>query len=120
MNKNRDVDAWLSSYDNPMKEVIEAIREVVLKSDNRIEETIKWKAPTFMYKGNIASFFPKAKKHATLMFHKGAEIPGAYKYLVGDGKEARSFKVESLSDLKQKRAELRAIVIAWCNSRDEC
>ena len=26
----------------------------------------------------IASFFPKAKKHASLMFHKGAEIAGDF------------------------------------------
>lgn len=26
-------------------------------------------APTFVFRGNIASFFPKAKQHVTLMFH---------------------------------------------------
>ncbi len=118
MNKNHAVDSWLDSYDNPMKEVVSAMREVILKADERVEEAIKWKAPTFMYRGNIASFFPKSKKHATLMFHKGAEIPGSYKHLVGDGKEARSFKIESLVDLNRKQAELTAIVVAWCKLRD--
>ena len=96
-----------------MKPVVSAIRERVLAALPEIDEAIKWQAPTFVYKGNIASFFPKAKKHASLMFHKGAEIPGDFPNLVGDGKEARSFKVESLEDLNAKEAELLAIFRAW-------
>ena len=118
MNKNPEVDAWLAAYDNPMKPVVAAMREHILKCDPRIGEAIKWQSPTFVYKGNIASFFPKAKKHASLMFHKGAEIPGSFAHLEGDGKEARSFKVASLEDLDVKASELAAICIAWCDLRD--
>ena len=118
MNKSREVEEWLSSYDNPMKNVVAAVRRVILKSDSRVEECIKWQAPTFVYKGNIATFFPKAKKHSTLMFHKGASIPGSYRFLTGEGKESRSFKVESLKDLRTKEAELKQIIVAWCDSRD--
>ena len=113
MTRNPDVDAWLSDYDNPMKPVVSAMRDRILEALPEVEEAIKWQAPTFMFKGNIASFFPKAKKHASLMFHKGAEIPGDFPNLVGDGKEARNFKVESLEDLAGKEAELIDIFRAW-------
>ena len=116
--RNDDVDRWLSDYDNPMKPVVSAIREAVLESDTRISEAIKWQAPTFIYKGNIASFFPKSRKHASLMFHKGAMISGDFPNLLGDGKEARTFKVVSLEDLDAKRAELTDIVQAWCDMQD--
>lgn len=116
--KNPDVDAWLDAYDNPMKPVVAAMREMILAADPRVTEAIKWQAPTFVYKGNIASFFPKATKHASLMFHKGAEIPGTFPHLTGDGKEARSFKVMSLDDLSEKAAELTQIVVAWCDDKD--
>ena len=118
MNRNPQVDQWFERYDNPMKPVVAAIRELVLAHDARIEETIKWQAPTFMYKGNIASFFPKSRKHASLMFHKGAEIPGSFPNLVGDGKETRSFKVQDLDDLHKKADELTSIFTAWCEMRD--
>ncbi len=118
MNRNKDVDDWLATYDNPMKPVVMEIRDRILSSDPRITEAIKWQAPTFIYKGNIASFFPKAKKHASLMFHKGAEIPGDFPNLDGDGKEARSFKVASLADLEEKGGELIAIIKAWCDLKD--
>ena len=119
MTKNQDVDSWLEAYDNPMKPVVATMREIILNADTRATETIKWQALTFMYEGNIASFFPKAKKHASLMFHKGAEIPGSFENLVGDGKEARTFKVESLDDLETKSDELAAIITTWCNWKDE-
>lgn len=118
MNKNPKVDEWLAAYDNPMKEVVAAVREAILKADSRIEETIKWQAPTFTYKGNLASFFPKSKAHASLMFHKGAEIAGDFPNLEGDGKEARTMKFTGLDDLKAKKAELQAITVAWCDQRD--
>lgn len=118
MNKNKEVTLWLKDYDNPMKPVVEAMRKAILAADDRIEEAIKWKAPTFVYKGNMASFFPKSKKHASLMFHKGATIPGTFKHLTGDGKEARSYKVTDLKDLEAKSGELAAIAIAWCDQQD--
>lgn len=64
-----EVDQWMDKYDNAMKPLVQAVREAILNADKRITETIKWQAPTFMYKGNLASFFPKAKQHASLMFH---------------------------------------------------
>lgn len=110
-----DVDTWMSTYDNPMKPVVQAVREAILAADPRIEECIKWQAPTFTYKGNLASFFPKAKQHATLMFHKGAGIPGDFPSLEGDGKEARSMKFHNLADVEAKQEELARIVVAWCD-----
>ena len=118
MNKNDVVNKWFANYDNPMKELVQAVREVILAADPRIEETIKWQAPTFVYRGNLASFFPKSKKHASLMFHKGKTIPGDFPNLEGDGKEARSMKFFDFDDLESKKDELAAIVIAWCDQQD--
>ncbi len=118
MNVAQEVEDWLAAYDNPQKELVAAVREVILRADARVGECIKWQAPTFTYKGNIASFFPKARKHASLMFHKGAIIPGEFPNLQGDGKEARSIKIHDLDDLAAKSAELQAIIRAWCDLQD--
>ena len=74
MKKNPDVDQFLAEKDHPRTPEIERVREIILATDERIEETIKWRSPTFVYKGNIASFFMNAKKFVSLMFHKGAFI----------------------------------------------
>lgn len=113
-----DVDAWMVKYDNPQKPLVQAVREAILAADPRIGETIKWQAPTFVYKGNLASFFPKAKAHASLMFHSGATIPGDFPSLEGQGDQARTMKFHDAADLDRKTPELQRLVKAWCDGRD--
>lgn len=113
-----EVDEWLAGYDNPMKEVVAAMRQVILAADTRVGECIKWQAPTFTYKGNIASFFPGSKKHASLMFHQGAHIPGDHPILEGDARDGRSVKLASLEELEARKDELQDAVRAWCDWKD--
>jgi hypothetical protein len=91
MNTNPDVDAWFADSDHPMAETMQRVRMIIL-SDDRMTETIKWKSPTFMYKGNMASFNPRTKAHVSLMFHTGAKIPGDHPRLIGGGETARYMK----------------------------
>lgn len=88
MNTTPEVDAWFADYDNPQKDAVLRVRELVL-SDDRMTKTIKWKSPAFMYKGNMASFDPRPKAHVSLMFHTGASIPGEHARLEGGGGTAR-------------------------------
>ncbi len=101
-----------------MTDEIQRVREIILATDPKIEETIKWSSPTFMYKGNIASFFMNAKKFVSLMFHKGATINDEHGLLSGDGKEARVARFESLDDIQEKEAELQAVIKEWIRMQD--
>jgi hypothetical protein len=116
--RNPEVDAWFERYDNPLKDLVQQVRAAVLDADDRVDEVIKWQAPTFVYKGNIASFFPKAKKHVTLMFHSGASLADPGGLLQGDGETARSATFESEDDLERKREALHAVVAGWIRDRD--
>ncbi len=118
MNRNPEVDAWFERYDNPMKAAVQRVREIALAADPRVTEAVKWQAPTFMYKGNIASFFPKAKMHVSLMFHQGAAIPGQHPLLEGEADVGRSAKFVSLDDVERRRPALEAVIRAWCDWRD--
>lgn len=112
-NRNPDVEAWLEAYDNPQKNLVLAVREVVLDADERVTEAIKWKAPTFMYKGNIASFYPKTKSHVALMFHTGASLPDPTGLLDGEGETSRVARFADADDLAAKADALRALIGAW-------
>src|SRR5687768_1116138 len=100
-----------------MKEVVLRMREIVLGADRRIGECIKWQAPTFVFEGNLASFFPKSKQHASLMFHAGAKIPGTFPRLEGSGATGRVMKIGSIAEANKAKAELEKIVRAWCEWR---
>jgi hypothetical protein len=118
MPRQPDVEAWFARYDNPMKDVVQRVREIVLDADPRVDECVKWQAPTFPYKGNIASFYPKSRQHASLMFHLGAKIPGSFPRLEGTGDTSRVMKLADLAEAEAARPELESIVRAWCDWRD--
>lgn len=117
MNEDPEVGAWLDTLEHPLKDVILALRHVFLDADERITETIKWQSPTFMYKGNLASIDPKAKKHVAVLFHRGAEIPGHHPLLEGEGKVARYARFADFAAVERGRTGLAAIIRAWCDSR---
>jgi hypothetical protein len=113
---SKEVDQWFAKYDNPMKDVVQRVRQILLAADERLEGTIKWQAPTFMYKGNLASF--NSKQHASLLFHSGASIPGKFPHLEGGGDTARYMSFTSIEDAEARKGELTAIVKAWIKLKD--
>ncbi len=119
MNINPEVDQFLEKKNHPLTKEIKKVRQIILETDNRIEEVIKWSSPTFMYKGNIASFFMNAKKQVSLMFHKGATIPDKTGLLEGDGKETRMARFSDLKDIEQKRDALQQVIREWIRMQDE-
>jgi hypothetical protein len=114
MPSNPEVDAWFAKYDSPMKPVVQRVREIILNADPRIRECITAQAPTFTFGGNLASFNPRSKHHASLMFHTGAEIPGRFPSLERTGDIARHLKLASVAAADAARGELESIVQAWC------
>jgi hypothetical protein len=115
---NPDVDAWFDRYDNPQRELVQAVRDAVLDADARVTETIKWQAPTFVYKGNIASFYPKTKTHASLMFHRGAVLDDPDGLLEGEGDVSRVARFLNVDDLERKRDSLQRLIRQWIELQD--
>ena len=113
-----EVEAWLTERALPLDAAVRLVRDIVLDADPRIEECIKWSTPTYFYKGNLFSFNP-AKKLVSLLFHRGAEIPGDHPRLEGDGKLARTMRFADLDEVEAGRGDLERVVRAWCDWRDE-
>jgi hypothetical protein len=113
MPKNPEVDAWFKDLEHPLKDAMLRVRAVILGTDKRVTETIKWKSPTFVYEGNIASIDPRSKKHVQLMFHQGASLPGKHPRLEGGGGTVRYLRFADLAEVKAKRHDLEAAIKAW-------
>ena len=111
---NPEVDAWLEAAGHPLDATMRLAREIILGADDRVSESIKWKTPTFAYKGNIASFNP-SRKVVSIMFHRGAKIPGDHTRLEGDGKLVRTMRFADRDELETGRADLEAVIRAWCD-----
>ncbi len=114
MTTSPDVDAWFEQKPHPMEPAMQRVRQIILGTDDRITETIKWSTPTFMFEGNIASFNP-AKKFVSLLFHTGAKIPGSHPGLEGGGDTARVMRFADADDVEAKRDQLESVIRAWCD-----
>jgi hypothetical protein len=114
VNRNPDVDRWLEEQDHPLEDALRRVREIILGADERVSESIKWKTPTFSFEGNIVSFAP-SKKMVSLMFHRGAEIPGTHPRLEGDAKLVRTMRFADLKDVQRGRRDLERVIRAWCD-----
>jgi len=108
----------MTRYTNPMHEVVQRVRQILLLADDRLEECIKWQTPTFVYKGYLASFYPKSTAYATLMFHTGRHIPGTFPHLEPAGPDALAMHIVSTTEAEERRDELERIVAAWIALKD--
>ncbi len=108
---SKDVDAWLAATANPKKDVIAAVRAVVL-TDERIGEAIKYRAPAFLHGGIMAYFHWSAKEFASLIFPLGSHIPGEYELLEGTGLQ-RMIRFQNVQAVTQNHNELLDIVDTW-------
>lgn len=111
---SNEVDDWFVAKAHPLEAEMQRVRDLVLGADDRVTETIKWQTPTFVFEGNIASFSP-AKKLVSLMFHRGAEIPGEHPGLEGDARLVRTMRFESMESIEAGADELAAVIRAWCD-----
>jgi hypothetical protein len=113
-----DVTDWFVAYDIPHQDLMLKIRSFILAVDARIGECVKWKTPTFTYKGNIASSNPRAKKHVSLMFHTGAKLPGAHPRLHATGDTAAYMTFTDPDDFAAQRNDLADALRAWITVKD--
>jgi hypothetical protein len=120
------VDVYMSKLKHPLAKVVEDLRRIILNTDKKIGEEIKWNAPTFFYAGKMMPTDPKEyrryivvfnlfkKDCIRLIFPSGAEVKDASGLLEGeyaDGRRLASF--HSSKDVKSKEKALRAVIVKW-------
>ena len=107
-----EVDQWFADKGHPQEVAMQRVRAIILGTDPRVSEAIKWQTPTFSFEGNIVSFNP-AKHFVSLLFHRGAEIPGDHPGLVGDGKLARTMRFADVDEVDARSTELASVIRSW-------
>jgi hypothetical protein len=117
MPRSAEVDAWFEELAHPLKDAMLRVRSLILGADRRITETIKWKSPTFVFEGNIASIEPRSKKRVSVLFHQGG-LPGDSPHLEGGG-TVRHMRFDDLADVRSKGKDLQQAVRAWCELKSK-
>lgn len=107
-----EVDRWFAG--KPAEPALRRVREVILKADPRMTEYLKYGTVQFAYDGDFANFVQHNQKHVSLMFNRGARIPGRFPHLEGDGPSARFMRFANVAEVNQRAAELTKVAKASC------
>ena len=107
------VKAFMETLQHPLKNEIEQLRLLIKSADSRIQERIKWNAPSYYCPEDFLTFGPMRKGHEImLVFHHAAIVDVKSKLLEGTYKDRRLLYIRSSDELKEKAAEITAIIQA--------
>ena len=118
INRTEQVDAFMEKLDHPFKAEVEAMRKIIKKVNKGITEEVKWKAPSFSYKGYMVTFNLWEKKRVHLVFHNGAILKDKTGLLEGDYPDRRMMYFSDMKDVKAKKAALESFVKQWIKLMD--
>ncbi|MBG0828239.1 DUF1801 domain-containing protein [Planomonospora sp. ID67723] len=119
MSGTQKVEDFLGKLDHPMKAEMEAIREIIIKANPKIEEDVKWGGPSFAYKEEMASLNPRVKDYVPVIFHKGSLLKDESGLLEAGPKGRAYAKFRSMAEIKAGKATLEKLVNDWVNLMDE-
>lgn len=118
VNETPSVDAWMAALDHPLKAEMQAVREAILVAHPGITERIKWAAPSFGYKTDMATFNHRTPKHVHLVMHNGAVLGDTTGHLEGDYVDRRMMYFANAADVATKKQVLQDAVRAWVRFED--
>jgi len=119
LSESAVVEAYMKGLRHPLADVVEALRQIILKADLEIGEEIKWNAPAFFYTGEMQPFDPKEYKRHLVVFNLfkkdcirpvfwgGAKADDKSGFLEGDYADGR--RLAKFHDLKEVTAKKKAL-----------
>jgi len=117
------VEAFLRELDHPLKQQVEAIRQIILGVSPEIREGIKWNSPSFRTTEYFATINVRDRDRIRLILHLGAKakdnstkkrpIPDPEGLLEWLATDRCLVTICDGEDIMARRAALEAIVGAW-------
>jgi uncharacterized protein YdhG (YjbR/CyaY superfamily) len=107
VSRTDKVDEFLENLSHPLKAEVEAVRSIIKGVNKNINEEIKWKAPSFNYKGEyLVTFNLRDAKRIHLVFHNPQISKIKSKLLEGDYVDRRMTYFSDMKDIKAKKSVL--------------
>ena len=105
------VNEWMEKVDTSFKPSINAVRKIIKSAATKLNERIKWNAPSYYYKEDIVTFGPtKTKDKIILVFHHPNIVKIRSELLQGNYKDRRLVYLNSMKEIKEAQKELERII----------
>ena len=104
VSRTDKVDAFLRELNHPLTAEVEAVRSIIKGVNKDINEEVKWKAPSFNFKGEyLVTFNLRDVKRIHLVFHNPQISKVKSKLLEGDYVDRRMAYFADMQDIKAKK-----------------
>lgn len=111
VSRTDKVDEFLRELNHPLTAEIEAVRSIIKGVNKDIAEEVKWKAPSFNYKGEyLVTFNLWETKRIHLVFHNPQIAKVKSALLEGNYENRRMMYLSDMKDIKSKKAALKKIL----------
>jgi len=120
----QSVSGYIQQLDDPARSIVESLRQLILSTDPKIAEEIKWNAPSFYYSGEMEPGDPgkygryiivmNLHKRILLVFPSGAKIDDKSGLLTGDYADGRRLVyIKTIDDVKAMAPALQGAIKDW-------
>jgi len=122
MPRSAEVDAYMRTLDHPMAAQVERLRAAILGVDARINESVKWNAPSFYIGDHFATFNLHYPDRVQIVLHGGAKVnPDATQLDVADPEgllkwaamDRASVTFRTDSEIDARLAAFRDVLRQW-------
>ncbi len=104
------VNAYMSNLKPEVKSEIEAVRKIIKNASLKLNERIKWNAPSYYHLQDILTFGPYKTEKILLVFHHPYVVKIKSTLLEGDYKDRRLIYFKNKADAESKKKELTRII----------
>lgn len=104
------VETFLNDLAYPLKDVLQALREVIISSSDKLKERIKWNAPSYYADVDLLTLNLRSTEYVMIVFHHISIVEIKEEELKGDYKDRRLMYFHSLEDVQQKSVVLQHII----------
>jgi uncharacterized protein DUF1801 len=121
-----DVQRFVASLDHPFKSEILLVRSIILASDARIAEGIKWNSLSFRATEYFATFHLRSRDRVQLILHRGAKKRSALglRSVVKDpgnllqwlGEDRATLVFASVDEIAAARDALTQLIRDWVHT----
>jgi hypothetical protein len=105
-----DLSSYLKAMPDEFRAMTQKLRKIITSSDKRLQERIKWNAPSYYHIEDIVTFGPIRKEKLLLVFHHPYVVKINSNLLEGQYKDRRLVWFETLKDVKAAEKELVKII----------
>ncbi|MCB2097072.1 MAG: DUF1801 domain-containing protein [Parvularculaceae bacterium] len=122
------VDDFMAALDHPHKDGVDRLRRAIKGADSRIEEEIKWNAPSFKLAEHFVTFKLHPPTAIALVFHTGAKplaaprkfaLDDPHKLLKWAAQDRCVLTLKSADDARKYEKDVVAMVRAWIRQLEE-